>query len=201
MPTEKQRCKQCGNPVPAGANYCKVCGTPTGAINAPQAETVIGHLPVQRLEAGMGLFGRTRKTQMNIVITTSRLLYLHASDAMNDRWLGETERIFQEEQASGLPWRALIDSYDWRNPLWADFYDTPPEALLTAHRDNEALPLANITLAEITLDEVWDKLDILIASGEMDHFLLFNQVGQAASRFLSQALGAGRVRLTPLETY
>jgi hypothetical protein len=177
-----------------------MCGAPADAGHRSQAETVIGHLPAERLEPGKGLFGRTRMTQINLVITASHLLYLHETEEMNENWLAEGERLSEEKERSGLPWRTLIDSYDWRSPLWASFYDTPPATLVAAHRGNEAIPLADIVSVAIVLDEELDKLDILLTSGETDHFQLFNQVGQAAARFLTQALGPERVRLTPLAT-
>ena len=197
MPTDKRWCKQCGTPLPADARFCEMCGAPAGAAPPERAERVIGHLPAERIEEGKGLFGRAKRTQLNLVITTSRLLYLRETNELNENWLAETERLVQEEERSGVPWRTLIDNYDWRDPLWASFYDTPPDRLLAAHRGNEALPLAKVVSATITLDEERDKLDISIAGGEMHHFSLFNLVGQAAARFLAQALGPERVRITP----
>jgi len=161
-----------------------------------QTETVIGHLPGQRIEDGQGLFGRARTTQLTLVVTTHRLLCLHETHEMNENWLAETERLIEEEERSGLPWRALIDQYDWRSPLWAPLYDTQPDELLAAHRGNEAIPLTDVVSAAVTLDEERDRLEILLAGGELRRFLFFNQVGRAAGRFLAQALGQDRVRVT-----
>jgi hypothetical protein len=201
MPADERWCEQCGTPLPADARFCEMCGAPAGALRYEQAETVIGHLPGERLEEGKGLFGRVKTTQLNLVITTSRLLCLRETDETNENWLAETERLLEEEERSGLPWRTLIARYDWRSPLWAGFYDTPSDELLVAHRDNAAIPLADIVSTTVTLDEERDKLDVLLVSGEMRHFLLFNQVGQAAARFLAQALGPERVRIAPAGTY
>jgi hypothetical protein len=198
MPANKRWCEQCGTPLPADARFCEMCGTPAGAVHLEQAEMVIGHLPAARIEEGKRLFGRAKTTQLNLVITTSCLLCLRETNEMNENWLAEQERLLEEEKRSGLPWRALIDNYNWRNPLWARFYNTPPGELLAAHRGNETIPLADVVSASVTLEEELDKLDILLTSGEMHHFLLFNQVGQAAARFLAQALGPERLRLTPL---
>ncbi len=198
MSVDERWCEQCGTPLPADARFCEMCGAPAGTVYSQQAETVVGHLPAERIDEGKGLFGRVKTTQLNLVITISRLLCLRETDEMNNNWLAETERLIEEEERSGLPWRALIDNYDWRSPLWASFYDTPPGELVAAHRGNEVIPLADIVSATVTLDEERDKLDILLGSGEMHHFLLFNQVGQAAERFLAQALGPERVRIAPL---
>jgi hypothetical protein len=174
-----------------------MCGARIEPVSYEQAETVIGHLPVERVEEGKGFLGRTKSTQLSLVVTTSRLLYLRETDEMNEKWLAEEGCLLEEEKHSGLPWRTIIDNYDWRNPLWASFYNTPPDEQLAAHRHNEAIPLVNVASAIVTLDEEWDKLDVQLTSGEIHHFLLFNQVGQAAARFLAQALGPKRVRLTP----
>jgi hypothetical protein len=203
MPAHTRWCTKCGTPLPADARFCEMCGAPAGgapAGGAPggQLETVIGHLPAERIEAGKGFLGRTRTTQINLVITTSRLLCLRETNEMNENWLAETERLIEQESRSGLPWRTLVDQYDWRGPLWADFYDTPPDELLAAHHGNEAIPLDQVVSVAITLDEELDRLDVLLAGGLGYHFQLFNQVGQAAARFLAQALGPQRVRLTPL---
>jgi hypothetical protein len=197
MPTDQRWCTQCGARLPADARFCEMCGAPAGFVRqegAERAEVVIGHLPAERIEEGKGLFGRAKTTQLNLVITTSRLLCLHETEEMNDNWVAETERLIELER-SGQPWRALIDGYDWRSPLWAGFYDTPPDDLLAAHRGNEAIALADVASAAVTLDEERDRLDLVLAGGETRRFLLFNQVGQAAARFLGQALGAERVRL------
>jgi hypothetical protein len=204
-------CSQCGAEVPEGVRFCVMCGAPVSAAAAPlppqapspppqvaRRERTIGHLPVEQVEEGAGIFGRRKSTQLNMVITTARLLYLRETNDMNENWLFETERLEELQKRSGLPWRTVMDHYDFQGPLWASFYDDPPDELLAAHRHNEAVSLADIVSATITLEEELDKLDIQLSSGEMHHFSLYNQVGQPAARFLAQALGAERVRLTAI---
>lgn len=196
MPTNEHRCTQCGAPLPADARFCETCGAPAGSFHSGQTETVIGHLPAERFQEGAGVFGRVKVTQLNLVITTSQLLCLQETNEMNETWLGETERLFQEEQNGGMPWRALMDAYDWSGPLWDYFYKTPAHELIAADRDNEAIPLSDVVSAEIALDDERDRMDIRLANGETYHFQLFNQVGRPAARFFAQALGPERVRLT-----
>ncbi len=199
MSANAQWCEQCGAPIPADARFCEMCGAPAASFHSEQIETVIGHLPAERFQEGAGLFGRVKTTQLNLVITTSRLLCLQETEEMNETWLGETERLIEEEEDGDLPWRALMDAYDWSGPLWAYFYETPADELLAADRGNEAIPLSHVVSTAITLDEERDRLDILLANGETYHFQLFNQVGRPAARFFAQALGPERVRLTPLQ--
>jgi hypothetical protein len=192
MSEAKLYCEECGAVLPADARFCEQCGT-----SAPfgREEPVIGHLPAERIEKGKGRFSRTKFIQVSLVITTTHLLCLRETETMNENWLAEEERLNVEEEKSGLPWRELIDRYDWRSPLWSDFYNVPPGTLLSAHRDNEAIPLADVVSATITLDNELDELDLLLTSGQTLHFQLFNLVGRAAGRFLCQALGPERVRL------
>ena len=203
-------CTQCGAGVPEGVRFCVMCGAKieeTPAVAAPppaqpqvetgQGEWVVGHLPVERVEQGAGAFGRTRSTQLNMVITSTRLLYLRETEEMNELWVYESERLEDLEKRSGLPLRVVMHEYDWHSPQWASLYATPPDQLLAAHRHNEAVPLAAIVSATVTLAEELDQLDLDLASGERHHFLIYVQAGEAAGQFLSRALGAGRVRLIP----
>ena len=143
----------------------------------------------------MGLLGRVKTTRLNLVITSSRILCLRETMDTNDTWVAETERLDDEEKRSGVPWRTLIDRYDWRSAMWAAFYDTPPGELLSADRGNGAILLSEVAAATVTLDDELDKLDIELAGGQVFHFQLYNLVGRAAARFLAQALGSERVRL------
>ena len=195
MTAPKRFCEQCGSPLQTGGRFCEMCGAPAGSVQAEAAETVVGHLPAERLEEGKGLLGRVKTTQLNLVITTSRILCLRETEETNDTWLAETERLEDEEKRSGVPWRTLIERYDWRSPIWVAFYETPPGELLAADRGNGAIPLPEVVLATVTLDEERDKLDIGLAGGQVFHFQLYNQVGRAAARFLAHVLGPERVRL------
>ncbi len=195
MTAPKRFCEQCGSPLQTGGRFCEMCGAPVDSADAERAETVVGHLPAERLEEGKGLLGRVKTTQLNLVITTVRVLCLRETEETNDTWLAETERLEDEEKRSGVPWRTLIDRYDWRSPIWAAFYDTPPGELLSSDRRNGAIPLSEVVVATVTLDEELDKLEIGLAGGQMVHFQLYNQVGRAAARFLAQVLGSERVRL------
>lgn len=216
MTSTPRFCEQCGAALPPNARFCERCGRPVSLaarpapmpaptpvarpapMPAPALETVIGHLPV-RIEKGGGLFGRPKASQLDLVITTSRLLFLHETDEINENWVYETERLSEEEESRGLPWRKLVDEMDWRGPLWAVFYDTPPDELLAAHPGNQAIPLAEIASALVALAEDWDRLDLRLSNGETPRFLIFNRVGSVAARFLAQALGRERVQLELLE--
>ena len=119
-------------------------------------------------------------------------LFTKAEVGIGD-WLAE--RLEGLEKRSGLSLRKIMDEYDWRSPEWASLYTTPPDQLLAAHRHNEAVPLAEVVSATVTLDEELDKLDLDLANGERHHFVIFVQAGKAAGQFLSRALGAGPVRV------
>ena len=195
MSEAKLWCEACGTPLPPDARFCEMCGAAVPSRPQNQGEMIIGHLPAERVEKGKGLFGRASTTQLNLVITTVRLLYLRETDAMNQKWLAEEERLGEEQARTGQSFRAVIDSYDWRGSVWAELYEVEPDELLAAHRENEAIPLTDILSATVTLDEELDKLDISLVSGETHHFQLFNLVGRPAAQFLRQALGPDRVRL------
>ena len=184
-------CTQCGAEVPEGVRFCVMCGakieqTPTVAAPPPappqvetgQGEWAVGHLPVERVEQGAGVFGRTRSTQLNMVITSTRLLYLRETDEMNEGWVYESERLEDLEKRSGLSLREVMDEYDWHNPQWASLYATPPDRLLAAHRHNEAVPLSEIVSATVTLDEELDKLDLDLANGERHHLRSTSRLGR-----------------------
>lgn len=200
MTTPSRFCEQCGAALPLQARFCEMCGHPINAATpavqpvsvAPpaQIEAVIVHLPAEML--GKGLIGWGKK--ISLVITTERLLCLRETKAIKKKWDDEIERLMQQEETSGTPWRTLIDNYDWRNPLWADLYNTPPAKLLSAHKDNVSIPMASITLAAVTLNEEQDQLEIKLSDGETRKFLFDSLVGQAAAHFLNQVLGPGRVR-------
>lgn len=132
---------------------------------------------------------------MNLVITSTRLLCLDETEQTNTTWLAENERLDDDVRRTGVPWRVLIDHYRWDGPQWAEFYQTPPDALLAADRGNWDVPMAAIVEATITLDDELDRLDLLMDNGQVLRFTLFNLVGVPASRFLTRALGANRVRL------
>lgn len=208
MTTTPQFCEHCGARLPSDASFCEMCGKPINLSPAGQAlhtsaqafhasgqaETVIGHLPAG-IEKGKGLFGQPKVSQMNIVITSSRLLILQETEETNDHWVFESERLSEEEERSGLPLRALMDSYDWRNPLWAYFYDTPPDELLADHKENEAIFLSDILSAAVSLEAELDILDLWLSHGATRRLLIYNQAGKAAARFLAQVLGPERVQL------
>jgi hypothetical protein len=194
MQLDQRWCTQCGTTLPADARFCEMCGAPAGIVDSEQAEMVIGHLPGEMV--GKGIFGRGKA--INLVITSLRLLCLYETKKMRENWVAEIVRLVEEEERTGLPWRSYFDSYEWRGPLWIGFYETPPEQLLAAHRDNEAIPLADVLSTTITLmEEGEDRVDILLTSGETRHFVLFDQMGQPADRFLAQALGPERVSIAP----
>lgn len=197
MPASQQWCEQCGAPLPEGARFCEVCGAPVGSPLPQQAEAVIGHLPAEAVQEGKGFLGRSKTIPLSLILTTSRLLLLREDDDVHDLWVGETERLIEEEEHGALSWRELIDRYPWRSPLWARFFDTPPDDLLAAHRDNEAIPLTEVVWAAVTLGEGGDRLYLQLAGGQARQMLLLNQVGRVAVRFLAQALGPERVRLAP----
>jgi hypothetical protein len=198
MNTPNRFCEQCGSPLRAGVRFCERCGAPVELERAPaaaEAEAVIGHLPAERLEEGKGFLGRPKTTQLNFVITTSRILCLRETEETNDAWLGETERLDDEEKRSGVPWRTLIDHYVWRSPVWAAFYETPPDELLASDRGNGSIPLSEIVRATVTLDDEMDRLELAFAGGQVFRYRLYNLTGRPAARFLAQALGPERVRL------
>ena len=157
---------------------------------------MVGHLPAETLEAGQGLFGGARRRQVNLVVTNARLLCLQETEDTNTAWLAETERLEQEAARGGVPWRTLIDQYPWDGPPWAGFYRTPPDALLAADDRNWAIPVPAIVKASVTLDPERDQLQLLMDNGQVLSFQLFNLVGAAAARFLTQVLGAPRVQFS-----
>jgi hypothetical protein len=168
-----------------------MCGTPVGTEHYQQGETVIGHLP-GRVE-GKGRFGRDKA--INLVITTARLLCVRETRKMGEKWVGEIFRLAEEEENPDLPWRRHFDSYEWRSPLWAYFYETPADDLLATHRDNQAIPLTDVVSATITFaEEGGDMVDFVLTSGETLRVVLIDQMGRPAGRFLAQALGPQRVR-------
>jgi len=194
MPAAQQWCEQCGTPLPADARFCEMCGAPAGVFDPQQAETAIGHLPGEL--QGKGLFDRGKA--IVLVITTTRLLCLYETKKMRENWVAEIVRLVEEDDGS-MPWRWQFENYDWRGPLWAEFYGMPPDQLLAAHRDNEAIPLADVVSVTVTLvEEGEDTVDIALSQDRSLHFVLFDQLGQPAARFLAQALGSERVRVTPL---
>ena len=167
------------------------------APQGPPAERVVGHLPAETIEAGRGIFGGARRRQVNLVVTNTRLLCLQETEDTNTAWLAETERLEQEAARSGVPWRTLIDHYPWDGPPWAAFYRTPPDTLLAADNRNWAIPVHAIVKASVTLDPERDQLQLLMDNGQVLSFQLFNLVGTAAARFLTQVLGPTRVRFSP----
>lgn len=158
-------------------------------------EPVLGHLPAEYITERRGAFGGRRRRPVNLVITSTRLLCLDETEQTNTTWLSENERLDDDVRRTGVPWRVLIDHYRWDGPQWAEFYQTPPDALLAADRGNWDVPMAAIVEATITLDDELDRLDLLMDNGQVLRFTLFNLVGVPASRFLTRALGANRVRL------
>jgi hypothetical protein len=198
MVAQKRFCEQCGSPLKAGARFCEMCGSPAeSAAPAPAegVESVAGHVPAERLEEGKNLFGHQKTTQLELVITTLRILCLRQTEDMNDAWLAEQDGLEEEEKLSGTPWRTLIDRYDWRGPVWAAFYETPPRELLSSDRGNGAIPLSEIVRATVTLNDEMDGLDIELGGGQVFRFWLYNLTGKAAARFLTEVLGRDRVRL------
>lgn len=195
MPADKTWCEQCGTLLPVDARFCEMCGAPIRQESQREVETVIGHLPVQRVQAGKGFLGRDQTTDLTLIITTSRLLFLREARETSDNWLAETERLMEEEHQSGLTWRELMDRYDWRRALWDVFFKTPPDELLATHRDNTAVPLEQVISVTVSLAEERDVVSILLADGESYQLRLFDQMGRPATRFLAQALGPQRVRL------
>lgn len=204
MPDNAERCEQCGARLPASARFCEICGAPVGARPpapagarpAQAAEAVIGHLPAERTEKTRSGLGWKPAGALTLVISTRRLLLLRETDEVYDTWVSETEGLIVEEEQSGRPWRELMDAYDWRSPVWAHLYNTPPDALLAAHRDNEAIALDQVISAEVALADDCDALSLLLADGNQPRFPLKNQSGRPAAIFLAQALGPERVRVT-----
>jgi hypothetical protein len=178
-----------------------MCGAPVEpaaaapAVAAHTVETVVGHIPAERLEDGKNLLGRQKTTQLNLVITTTRLLCLRETEETNEAWLAEQERIEEEEKRSGVAWRMLMERYNWRSPVWAAFYETPPGELLSSDRGNGAIPLSDIARATITLNDEMDGLDLELAGGQVFRFRLYISTGRPAARFLAQVLGPERVRV------
>ncbi len=199
--TANRSCARCGAPIPDGDRFCQMCGmaAPPPTAPGPAIEAVVGHLPAEVVEEGKGVFGGARRRQVNLVITTGRLLCLQETEDTNSAWLAESERLEEEAARTGIPWRALIDRYPWNGPLWAEFFRNPPDALLAADSRNWAVPLRAIVEASVTLDPERDRLDLLMDNGQVLSFGLFNLVGAAAARFLAQALGAARVRMGPAQ--
>jgi hypothetical protein len=176
-----------------GASFCGMCGTPVEAQPAERAETIIGHLPAERLEEGRGFLGRLKVTPLALVITTQRLLCLRETPEMNQSWLEEQDRLAGRSESLGVISRDVWHAYDWSGPPWELYYETPPDELAASDRANEAIPVGEIVSATVTLDDELDKLDIVMANGEPYHFQLFNLTGEPAARFLRQALGPDRV--------
>ena len=193
MSPDRRWCQQCGTSLPDDARFCEMCGTPVVTEPYQPQEMVIGHLPGE-LE-GKGRFRRGKA--IILVITTTRLICVRETKKMHETWVGEIVRLFEEEDPD-LSWRQRLDSYEWRSPLWAYFFDASPDALLATDRENEAIPLTDLVSATITLvEEGGDTVDFLLTSGETLRFVLFDQMGRPAARFLAQALGLDRVRLVP----
>ncbi len=201
MGAQKRFCEQCGSPLKPGVCFCEMCGAPVEpaaaapAVAAHTVETVVGHIPAERLEDGKNLLGRQKTTQLNLVITTTRLLCLRETEETNEAWLAEQERIEEEEKRSGVAWRMLMERYNWRSPVWAAFYETPPGELLSSDRGNGAIPLSDIARATITLNDEMDGLDLELAGGQVFRFRLYISTGRPAARFLAQVLGPERVRV------
>ncbi len=191
MSPNRQWCEQCGTPLPDDARFCEMCGTPVVMEHSRAAETVTGHLPGE-IEGN----GRFRQSQAIIlVITTTRLICVRETRKMHENWTGEIFRLAEEEENPDLPWRRHFDSYEWRSPLWAYFYETPADDLLATHRDNQAIALKDIVSATITLvEEGGDMVDFVLTSGETLRFVLIDQMGRPSGRFLAQVLGPQRVR-------
>ena len=191
-------CAACGAGMEAGASFCGMCGTPADAPAEQGVEKVIGHLPAERLEEGKGFLGRLKATPLALVITTDRILCLRETPEMNQSWLEEQDRLAGRSESLGVSSRNVWDAYDWGGPPWSSYYETPPDELLSSNRSNEAIPLGEVVSAAVTLDEELDKLEVVLTDGETYHFQLFNLTGEAAARFLRQALGPDRVRVVAL---
>jgi len=188
-------CVTCGATMEAGARFCELCGAPVEGPLQERAETVIGHLPAERLEEGKGFLGRLKTTKLGLVITTDRVLCLRQTIEMNENWLQEQDRLFNHLESLDVTSRDVWDDYGWSGPPWSTYYETPPDELLSSNRSNEAIPLREVVSATVTLDEELDKLDLVLVNGETYHFQLFILTGEPAARFLGQAVGLDRVRL------
>jgi hypothetical protein len=159
--------------------------------SARAGEVVIGHLP-GKIE-GKGRFGRSKA--IILVITTTRLICVRETKKMHEDWIGEIVRLSEEEDPD-LPWRRHYDTYEWRSPLWAYFYETPPDDLLATHRDNQAIPSTDIVSVTVTpVEEGEDTVDFVLTGGETLRLVLLDQMGRPAARFLAQALDPQRVRI------
>lgn len=184
-------------PQPSAPSFPATAPHPPVPPSSPGPESVIGHLPAEYIVEGGGVFGGSKRTQVNLVITSTRLLCLAETEQTNTTWLAETERLEEDASRTGVPWRTLMDYYPWAGPLWASFFRTPPEVLLAESRSNWAVPWGAVVEATVTLDPELDRLDLLMDNRQVLRFALFNLVGVVAARLLGQVLGANRVRLVP----
>ncbi len=162
-----------------------------------RAERVVGHVPAEVSTQGKGFLARLRSLTYDILITSQRLLLIRQSEAMNTVALDEGERLEEEAESLGVPWRQIMDAYRWDSPPWQHYYRTAPDKLLSESGENRAIALGGIQAAIIGLgqEDDLDHLELRLANGEVLSFNLFMASGGAAARFLAAALGRHRVQM------
>ncbi len=201
------KCVVCGARLPANARFCEFCGQPV-LPNSPkntvktqtqsstiQIELVLGHIPIQ--EKGKGIFGRTKYTDYELLITAQQLLFLRP-EAWDERWLHEqTELDFDTLMLNGefSRWRKAIERYDFAKQPWGDYYSTPFDELLTANRRNFAIAVDTVVRDSILLDDETDTLELVCTDSIQHRCKIYLLLGRVTHRLLAQVLDHRKLSL------
>lgn len=199
------KCAVCGASLPADARFCESCGhpvfsaSPKNTVNtrssATQTELVLGHIPIQK--KGKGMFGRTKYTDYELLITDQQLLFLRP-EVQDERWLNEQialgfDTLTLNDEFSR--WRKTMERYDYAKQPWGDYYSTPFDELLATNRSNFAVALNTVIRASVLLDDETDTLDLVCADGVQHHCKIYLLLGHVTHRLLAQVLDHRKLSL------
>ena len=192
------KCVACGASLPENTRFCESCGQPV-LPNSPkntaeaqsstrQTEHVLGHIPIQKKVKG--IFGRTKYTDYELLITDQQLLFLRPGD-WDERWLYEQielgfDTLMLNEEFSR--WRKTMDRYDFAKQPWTDYYSTPIDELLAANRRNFAVAVDTVVHASILLDDEIDTLKLVCTDGIEHLCKIYLLLGHVTHRLLAQVL-------------
>lgn len=197
------KCTACGADLPVDARFCEQCGhavlpeSPLSQAAPNQSEYLLGHIPVY-LVAGKGFFGRTKRTDYELLVTNHQLIFLYSSSWAGTRWLQEQyeldfDKYLANEEFS--QWRSMMEQYDFAKPLWSDYYSTSFEELLSADKHNFALKVNDLVSAGIELDNELESLELLCTDGTQYHCGIYLLLDDIAGRLLAQVLDSSQLKM------
>jgi len=162
-----------------------------------QSEYLVGHLPVKLKESAKGFFGGAKYSDCELLISNQRLLFLTSSSS-DERWFQEQNDldfdsfVMDEEYAK---WRSVVAQYDFAKSLWNDYYSTPLEQLLGAHKKNFAVSINQLLSAIIELDDELDSLVLSCVDGTEIRCEIYLLLGDVAHRLLAGILDPSRLTI------